>query len=175
MMDWFLAPSPLITLPLHLMTGTGRTTGAGLAVAEPGEPLLEGLVTVNVTVSAGAFLVTFTVAVIWVELTTLTLLSLTELAPSVRVRWDGRPGSDWVKKQPPLMVMSCFCPVAHHPSGVTEVMVGVAQPMIWTVTEAGEGHASPHSSTLIDRVAVSVGSLESGVTGNCHVVAGLSG
>jgi hypothetical protein len=123
MTDWFFALSPLIVLPFHLITGTGRTTGAGLAVADCCVPLLEGLVTVNVTVSAGAFLVTFTVAVIWVELTTLTLLSVTALAPSVTVTFDGPPASDKVKKQFPVIVMSC-CSPAHHPLGVTEVMVG---------------------------------------------------
>ena len=67
MMDWFLAPSPLITLPLHLMTGTGRTTGGGSAMTDCGAPLLGVFVTFNLTVSAWAFFVTFAVAVIWVE------------------------------------------------------------------------------------------------------------
>jgi hypothetical protein len=116
------------------MTGTGRTTGAGLAVVDWDAPLLEVLVTVNVTVSAGAFLVTFTVAVIWVELTTLTLLSVTALAPSVTVTCDGLLESDGGKKQPPLIVMPCICP-AHHPSGVTDAMLGAEQPTIRTLIE----------------------------------------
>jgi len=101
----FCAVSPLIVLFLHVITGIGNTTGAGLAVAVPGTPLLDGLVTVNATVSAGAFLLTFTVAVICDELATLMLYSVTAFAPSVRVTLDGPPVSDEVKKQPPLMVM----------------------------------------------------------------------
>ena len=128
MTDGFLicASSPLIVLFFHRITGIGRTTGAGLAIADPGVALPDGLVTVNVTVSDGAFLVTFTVAVICVELTTLILLSVTACFPSVTVTFEGPLASDEVKKQPPLIVISALCE-AHHPSGVTEVMVGMEQ------------------------------------------------
>ena len=91
-----------------------------MAVAVCGVPLVEGLVTVRVTVSAGVFLDTSTVAVICVSLTTSGFVILTPDAETVSD--VGPPGSEAFRNPEPVKVISCVCP-AHQPSGVTEVMV----------------------------------------------------